>query len=254
MSDMLVDDLGTQELEQHGRSLEQHGRSIEDWPATDILKWAADRFPSRITCATGLGAEGCVLVDLIGHHRLPIDLFILDTGLLFPETYALWRRLEQRYGIVIRGVHAQLSVEGQATRYGPQLWERQPQRCCNMRKVIPLQGALAGFAAWITAIRRDQTAARANALVVEWDPKFQLAKVNPLVRWTKKDVWAHLLKHNVPYNPLHDNGYPSIGCEPCTSQVQPGEDPRAGRWRGMTQTECGLHGPASPFVPLTPKP
>ena len=246
MSDMLVDDLRQQDLE-------QHGRSMEDWPATDILKWAADRFPSRIIFATGFGAEGCVLVDLIGRHRLPVDLFTLDTGLFFPETYALWRRLEQRYGIVIRGVHAQLSVEEQAARYGPRLWERQPERCCNMRKVIPLQRALAGFAAWITAIRRDQTAARVNALAVEWDSKFQLAKVNPLVRWTKKDVWAHLLKHDVPYNPLHDNGYPSIGCEPCTSQVQPGEDPRAGRWRGMTQTECGLHGPAIPFVPLTPK-
>ena len=98
----------------------------------------------------------------------------------------------------------------------------------------------------MTAVRRDQTAARANALVVEWDSKFELAKVNPLVRWTKEDVWAHLLKHDVPYNPLHDEGYPSIGCLPCTSPVQPGEDPRAGRWRGIAKTECGLHGPALP--------
>ena len=246
MSDILVDlvdDLDKEELE-------QRGRSMKDWPAPEILRWAADRFPARITFATGLGAEGCVLIDLIGRYALPIDVFTLDTGLLFPETYTLWRRLEQRYGIVIRSVQPQLNVEEQAAQYGPRLWERQPDHCCEMRKVIPLQGALADFDAWITAIRRDQTAARADALVVEWDAKFQLAKVNPLVRWTKKDVWAHLLRHEVPYNPLHDNGYPSIGCVPCTSPVQPGEDPRAGRWRGMRKTECGLHGPVIPVAPL----
>ena len=239
MSDVVVNDLSQEDLE-------RHGRSMDAWSAADVLKWAADRFPSRITFATGLGAEGCVLIDLIGRHRLPIDLFTLDTGVLFPETYELWRRLEQRYGLTIRSVTPQLSIDEQAAQYGPRLWERQPDRCCEMRKVIPLQRALSGFDAWVTAIRRDQTAARANAPVVEWDSKFELAKVNPLVRWTKKDVWAHLLKHDVPYNPLHDEGYPSIGCLPCTSPVQPGEDPRAGRWRGMAKTECGLHGPALP--------
>ena len=204
MSDMAVNGLSQEDLE-------RHGRSMETWSAADVLEWAADRFPSRITFATGLGAEGCVLIDLIGRHKLPIDLFTLDTGVLFSETYALWHRLEQRYGLTIRGVTPQLSIDEQAAQYGPRLWERQPDRCCEMRKVIPLQRALSGFHAWVTAIRRDQTAARADALVVEWDSKFELAKVNPLVRWTKKDVWAHLLKHDVPYNPLHDEGYPSVG-------------------------------------------
>ena len=110
-----------------------------------------------------------------------------------------------------------------------------------MRKVSPLVAELGEFDAWITAIRRDQTEARSTAMTVEWDPKFGLGKVNPLVRWTKKDVWAHLLEHEVPYNPLHDQGYPSIGCLPCTSGVNPGEDDRAGRWRGAEKTECGLH-------------
>ena len=246
MSDMAVNGLSQEDLE-------RHGRSMETWSAADVLEWAADRFPSRITFATGLGAEGCVLIDLIGRHKLPIDLFTLDTGVLFPETYALWHRLEQRYGLTIRGVTPQLSIDEQAAQYGPRLWERQPDRCCEMRKVIPLQRALSGFDAWVTAIRRDQTAARANATVVEWDPKFELAKVNPLVRWTKKDVWAHLLKYDVPYNPLHDEGYPTIGCLPCTSPVQPGEDPRAGRWRGIAKTECGLHGSAVPQGRLTPE-
>jgi phosphoadenylyl-sulfate reductase (thioredoxin) len=248
MSDTLVDLVDSLDKEELG----QRGRSMEDWPAPEILTWAADRFPTRITFATGLGPEGCVLIDLIGRYALPIDVFTLDTGLLFPETYTLWRRLEQRYGIVIRRVQPRLNVEEQAAQYGPRLWERHPDHCCEMRKVTPLQGALAGFDAWITAIRRDQTAARADALVVEWDAKFQLAKVNPLVRWTKNDVWAHLLRHEVPYNPLHDHSYPSIGCVPCTGPVQPGEDPRAGRWRGIVKTECGLHGPVIPVAPLAP--
>ena len=176
-----------------------------------------------------------MLIDLIGRHRLPIDIFTLDTGLLFPETYDLWRRLEARYDLRIRSVTPELSVEGQAAVHGDRLWERQPEHCCGMRKVVPLKAELARVDAWITAIRRDQTPQRAGALVVEPDAKFGIVKVNPLVRWTKRHVWAHILEHDVPYNPLHDNGYPSIGCAPCTSAVKPGEDERAGRWRGTAQ-------------------
>ena len=187
---------------------------------------------------------------LIGRHQLPIDIFTLDTGLLFPETYELWSRLEQRYGLTIRGVTPELSVEDQSVIHGNDLWERSPERCCEMRKVVPLKKELQHVDAWVTAIRRDQTPQRANALVTEWDAKFDIVKVNPLVRWTKKDVWAHLLRHDVPYNELHDQGYPSIGCGPCTSAVRPGEDDRAGRWRGIAKTECGLHGPVIPVTPV----
>lgn len=219
------------------------GRELDTATPLEILRWAVDRFGTGLTFATGFGAEGCALIDLIGRHQLPVDIFTLDTGLLFPETYDLWRRLEARYGLTIRGVLPALTVDEQASAHGPELWGRAPDRCCEMRKVSPLVAELDRFDAWITAIRRDQTASRADALAVEWDPKFSLGKVNPLVRWTKKDVWSHMLRHDVPYNPLHDRGYPSIGCHPCTSRVAAGEDERAGRWRGAGKTECGLHAP-----------
>ena len=223
--------------------LAESGRALETATPLEILRWAVDQFGSRLTFATGFGAEGCVLVDLIGRYRLPIDIFTLDTGLLFPETYDLWRRLEERYALTIRGVCPELTVDEQAVTHGPQLWTHHADRCCEMRKVSPLVAELSGFDAWITAIRRDQTASRADALAVEWDPKFGLGKVNPLVGWTKKEVWSHLLQNDVAYNPLHDRGYPSIGCLPCTSAVTAGEDDRAGRWRDAPKTECGLHAP-----------
>ena len=223
--------------------LADSGRALETATPLEILRWATDQFGSRLTFATGFGAEGCVVIDLIGRHRLPIDIFTLDTGLLFPETYDLWQRLEGRYALTIRGVHPKRTVDEQAAAYGPELWSRHANRCCEMRKVSPLVAELSGFDAWITAIRRDQTVDRADALAVEWDPKFSLGKVNPLIRWAKKDVWSHLLRHDVPYNSLHDRGYPSIGCLPCTSAVAAGENDRAGRWRGVSRTECGLHAP-----------
>jgi phosphoadenylyl-sulfate reductase (thioredoxin) len=206
--------------------------------ALETLRWAAAEYHGKLTFATGFGAEGCVIIDLIGRNELPIDLFTLDTGVLFDETYDLWRRLEARYGVTIRAVRPQLGPDDD------KLWEREPDRCCEKRKVVPLRTALAGFDAWITAIRRDQTPERANAQPVEQDKKFGLVKVNPLVTWTHDDVWAHLYAHDVPFNPLHQQGYPSIGCRPCTSAVVPGENLRAGRWRGSAKKECGLHSPA----------
>ncbi len=221
-----------------GASLASEGTS-----ALDLLRWAARRFGPKLTFATGFGAEGCVIIDLIARANLPVDIFTLDTGLLFPETYALWRQLETTYGITIRAVRSDLTLEAQAAAHGPSLWEREADRCCELRKVIPLRAALRGFDGWITAIRRDQTAERANAKLVEHDPRFGLVKVNPLAAWTHDDVWAHIYANDVPTNPLHAQGYPSIGCVPCTSVVAAGEDPRAGRWRGSQKTECGLHAP-----------
>ena len=213
---------------------------LESADALDILRWAASRF-GRLTFATGFGAEGCVVIDLIARNRLPIDLFTLDTGVLFPETYALWRALEQRYGITIRAVTPELTIPAQALLHGPRLWERDPDACCELRKIVPLRNELLRHDAWITALRRDQTPERATARVVEHDCKFGLVKVNPLVRWTHDDVWAHVYANDVPVNALHDQGYPSIGGQPCTSAVKDDEAPRAGRWRGSTKRECGLH-------------
>jgi len=130
------------------------------------------------------------------------------------------------------------------------LWERDPDRCCEMRKVQPLRAALAGADAWITALRRDQTPDRANASMLEHDQKFGLVKINPLVEWTAQDVRDYVREHDVPFNPLHEQGYPSIGCAPCTSPVQAGESPRAGRWRGKGKTECGIHNRSSQIVLL----
>jgi phosphoadenosine phosphosulfate reductase len=215
--------------------------ALEGEDALTILEWVARHISDRVTFATGFGAEGCVLIDLIGRHRLGIDVFTLDTGVLFPETYDLWRKLEARYGITIRAVRPRQTIAEQAVTHGSALWERDPDRCCSLRKVQPLNEALVGFDAWITALRREQTPERANAKIVEHDSKFGLIKVNPLAGWTHDDVWAHLYAHDVPYNVLHERNYPSIGCQPCTSPVIPGENLRAGRWRGAAKKECGLH-------------
>lgn len=224
---------------------------LEGRPPEAALAWAVGRFAPHVAFATGFGAEGCLIVDLIARHQLEVDLFTLDTGLLFPETYALWRRLEERYGLTIRAVRPALTLAEQAARHGERLWQRDADRCCALRKLEPLRQALAGHRAWITAIRRAQTPERAGAQLVEWDARLGLVKLNPLAAWTHDQVWEYLRDHHVPVNALHAQGYPSIGCEPCTSRVEPGEDPRAGRWRGRGKTECGLHAPPrGPAIPL----
>lgn len=213
---------------------------LEGSHPADVLAWAAQRFP-RIALATSFGVEDCVLISMAAQRGLSFSLFTLDTGVLFPETYELWKKIESRYGVKVEAVLPQQTLLEQAATHGDALWLREPTRCCNLRKVEPLTNHLRGFSAWVTAIRRDQSKDRANAGVVEHDARFGLTKVNPLVAWTSKDVWRWVHDNDVPYNPLHDRGYPSIGCLHCTSPVKPGEDPRAGRWRGTEKTECGLH-------------
>jgi phosphoadenosine phosphosulfate reductase len=210
-------------------------------PAEDILVWVAKRYAPEVVLACSFGVEDCVLVDMIARVAPAIGVFYLDTQLLFPETYATLERLVARYGIRPIRVLPQQDVEEQAATYGPALWQRQPDLCCQLRKVQPLRRALAGRRAWVTGIRREQAPTRANAPFVTWDAKFGLAKANPLAAWTLADVWNYVHAHEVPYNPLHDQGFPSIGCWPCTRAVRQGEDPRAGRWAGSTKTECGLH-------------
>jgi phosphoadenylyl-sulfate reductase (thioredoxin) len=221
------------------------GHALEGRTPAEVLRWAIQRV-GRVAFATGFGAEGCVLIDIIGGHRLPIDVFTLDTGLLFPETYELWHRLEDRYGIVIRRVVPARTVAQQAAALGANLWERDPGRCCELRKVQPLRAALRGYDGWITAIRRDQTSERSSASVIEHDASNGITKINPLVGWTHDDVWAHVYAHDVPTNILHTQSYPSIGCQPCTSPILPGESLRAGRWRGAGRQECGLHAKKRP--------
>lgn len=207
----------------------------------EILGWAAERYAPRVALATAFGPESCVLIDLIARERLKVSIFTLDTGLLFPETYALWRRLEGRYRLAIRSVAPQQGVEQQARAHGDRLWERDPGRCCELRKVEPLRGVLSGLDAWITGIRRDQTPERATARAVERDARFGIVKINPLAAWSEGDVWEYVRAYEVPVSALHARGYRSIGCVPCTTPVTAGEDPRAGRWRGQAKSECGLH-------------
>ncbi len=214
---------------------------FEDAAPEATLRWAMAEFGPEVALATGFGAEGCVLIDILAGIDRRARIFYLDTDLLFPETYALIKRLEARYHVSFERRASHLSLEGQEGAYGARLWEREPDKCCRLRKVEPLIETLAVLRAWITGIRRDQSPARAGAGVIERDGKFGLIKINPLVRWTAIDVWKYLVKHDVPSNPLHDQGFPSIGCVPCTTPVHPGEDPRAGRWRGAGKTECGLH-------------
>ncbi|MCM2333396.1 MAG: phosphoadenylyl-sulfate reductase [Anaeromyxobacteraceae bacterium] len=217
--------------------------SLEGRPPEDVLAEASARHPGRLALACSFGAEDCLLVHLVASSRLPIEIFTLDTGFLFPETYALWRELEARYGVTIRAERSGLAPRAPGE---PPPWEVDPDACCDARKVIPLRAALARYDGWITGIRRDQTPERAGARVIEWDGRFGLEKVNPLAAWTSAQVEAALQAGGVPVNPLHARGYLSIGCAPCTSPVRPGEDPRAGRWRGSEKKECGLHWPRKP--------
>lgn len=218
--------------------------AFESRQPQDLLAEAIKRFAPKIVVACSFGAEDVVLVDMVQRIDPSIPLFYLDTDFLFPETYATRDRIVERYGLKpaqVMQVKSLLTPEQQAAQYGQALWSTEPDRCCQLRKVEPLTRVLEGFDAWITGIRRDQSPIRANASVIEWDSKFQLVKVNPLVRWTWADVWTYIKVYEVPYNPLHDQNYPSIGCTYCTAPVAPGEDPRAGRWKNFTKTECGLH-------------
>lgn len=214
----------------------------------ETLRWAFDEFQESVTIATGFGAEGVALIDMAVRINPHADVFFLDTTFLFPETHELRRRLEDRYKIEIRAFKTDITQEQQELRFGAKLWSTNPDLCCRLRKLEPLKDALRGRRAWITAIRRDQTLVRSNARVIEWDYQWRLIKINPLVRWNKRQVWEYITRNNVPYNPLHDRGYPSIGCTHCTRPVSEGEHERAGRWSGRAKKECGLHAPAGPAV------
>lgn len=222
---------------------------LEGRPPGEILAAVAPHFPGKIALATSFGPEDNVLLELIARERLPIGAFTLDTGFLFAETYALWARLEERYGLRIAAVTSGAPRAAEPGVAPP--WEADPDACCDLRKVRPLRAQLATLEAWVTGIRRDQTPERANAKVVEWDARFGLVKVNPLAGWTSAEVWSQLGRLEIPFNPLHEQGYSSIGCAPCTTPVKPGEDPRSGRWRGREKTECGLHLRATPSPSLS---
>jgi phosphoadenosine phosphosulfate reductase len=215
--------------------------AADHWTPQQVLAWAFEAFGNSVAISSAFGVEGMVLIDMASRVRKDFRLFTIDTEFLFPETYSLMDRIEEKYGITIEKVYSLLSPENQEQAHGSALWTRDPDLCCNLRKVEPLRRKLGELNGWITSIRRDQTSARASARKIEWDEKFNLVKINPIVDWTSKQVWRYISDHDVPYNPLHDQDYPSIGCTHCTRAVGPEEDARAGRWAGFTKTECGLH-------------
>lgn len=211
-----------------------------------ILSWAWDRFGPKASIGTSFQGAGLVMIHLARQNRLNFPVFTLDTGLLFSETRDLKRRLEAFFGFTIESLEPDLTVEEQADVHGPELWQRTPDLCCTVRKVLPLRDKLSDLDCWITGLRRDQSESRAKVGVVElyvFDQAsgHDIVKLNPMAGWSREAVWDYIRRQGIPYNPLHDRGYRSIGCWPCTRQTANGEGERAGRWTGFAKVECGIH-------------
>ena len=221
--------------------LDRLNGELEDASPQDVLRWAVARFFPKLTMATAFGPEGNCILHMLAEIEPRVRVFNLETGYQFKQTLELRERIKDRYGIEVEYVRPELTVAEYEKKHGQPLYYKDPDQCCFDRKVLPLRKAVLGYDAWMSAIRKDQTADRGQAKLVAWDEKFSLVKVSPLLSWTKSDVWKFILDNDVPYNPLHDLGYPSIGCEPCTEPVGEGQDERAGRWKGQAKKECGLH-------------
>ncbi|MEM8734407.1 MAG: phosphoadenylyl-sulfate reductase [Planctomycetota bacterium] len=221
--------------------LERESLALEKSSPKEILAWAIDRYAPKFSMATAFGPEGMTIIHMLAEIAPDTPIFNLDTGYQFQETLELREEVKRRYGIEVELKKPELTVEAYELANGGPVYKTDPGRCCGDRKLSVLKKAAGEFDACASAIRRDQSPDRAKASIVGWDKKFGLVKVSPLANWTKKDVWGLIAAENIPYNPLHDKGYPSVGCWPCTRSVLPGEDERAGRWSGFAKTECGLH-------------
>lgn len=240
-----VPGLGFKRLEPTPELLEQlkaESQRLESATPEEIIKWGVDNYAPYFTMATAFGPEGCVILAMLAKIAPNTYTFNLETGYQFPETLELRDRIAEKYGIEVDLLTPELSVPEYEAMNGGPLYTHNPDQCCFDRKIKTLQRASAVMHAWMSGIRRDQSPDRARASIVGWDKKFGLVKISPLANWTKKDVWKRIMDEGIPYNPLHDKGYPSIGCWPCTRAVAAGEtDERAGRWSGTHKTECGLH-------------
>jgi phosphoadenosine phosphosulfate reductase len=207
----------------------------------EILEWAVETYKETLTLSVSFGnAEGMVILDMLSRITDKAQVFTLDTGFLFEETVRFREDVMKKYALPLKVITPELSVEEQVARYGPGLYSCKPEICCEIRKIEPQRKFLCNYGAWVTGIRRDQTLQRASTPVVTYDEYFGVAKIAPLAGWSSEDVDKYVRRHDVPLNPLLGMGYPSIGCEPCTRPVAPGEDERAGRWPGLEKTECGL--------------
>lgn len=222
-------------------SLDEVAAAFEGASPQAILRWGVERFGARLTLGTGLGPSGVVLIHMLREIEPSPNLFFLDTGLHFAETLELVRQLESRLDVRLEPVRPALTLDEQAAQEGAELWARDPDRCCRLRKVEPLRAHLAQYEGWITGVRRDQGAARATTPIVRYVAAYDVVKLNPLATWTREMVWSYIHAHELPYNALHEQGYSSIGCTVCTRAVAPDATERAGRWVGFAKTECGLH-------------
>lgn len=215
-------------------------------PTEEILGWAWKRFGARAAIGTSFQGAGLVMLHIARQNGFAFPVFTLDTGLLFPETLALKRRLEEFFGLQIEALTPDLTVEEQADVHGPELWRQNPDLCCMVRKVLPLRDKLSELDCWVTGLRREQSSSRAGIGVIELyafdeTSSRDIVKLNPMAGWSRDAVWKYLRDHGIPYNPLHDQGYRSIGCFPCTRKTVNGEEERAGRWTGFKKVECGIH-------------
>jgi phosphoadenosine phosphosulfate reductase len=221
--------------------LARASRALESSSPEEIIRWAVGRFGDKLTMATAFGPEGCLIIHWLATIAPATYVFNLDTGYQFAETLTLRDRIEQRYGIGVVLEKPATTVDDYERLHGGPIYRTDPDRCCGDRKLAIVSRVLVNYDAWMSGIRRDQSPDRAAAPIVGWDHKFGVVKISPLANWTKAKVWDAIVRDNVPYNPLHDKGYVSIGCAPCTRAVNAGEDERAGRWSGTAKTECGLH-------------
>jgi phosphoadenosine phosphosulfate reductase len=221
--------------------LERESQALETATPQQILQWAVDRYAPRFTMATAFGPEGMVILHMLSEIAPETPVFNLETGYQFAETLQLREQVKQRYGIEVEFKYPETTVAEYEAAHGGPVYKSDPNQCCFDRKLKVLHAAAKGQYAWASAIRRDQSVDRAAAPIVGWDRKFQLVKISPLANWTKQQVWSMITTEKIPYNPLHDKGYQSIGCQPCTRATMVGEDERAGRWSGFQKTECGLH-------------
>jgi phosphoadenosine phosphosulfate reductase len=222
------------------RLLSPTDAELEELEADELIRWAEAEFGDSVCLSCSWQKQSSVLIHMVSELGLDLDVIELDTHLFFRETYETRERLLRRYGIRLVRPDV-LTVAEQHRREGPNLWERDPDRCCHIRKVEPLIRVLDPYDAWITGIRRDQSPSRANARKVERSERYGVWKLQPLADWSEADVWRYIAANEIPYNPLHDVGYRSIGCIPCTRPTRPDEEERAGRWAGSDKLECGIH-------------
>jgi phosphoadenosine phosphosulfate reductase len=209
-----------------------------------ILRWAVDTYGDQLALVTSFQPSGLVMLHMLLDIAPQIRVLSLDTGLLFPETYGLIETWERQFKLNVTRVRPSSAALRDGV-HGPALWERDQDLCCHLRKTAPLGEALRGYSAWITGVRRDQAETRRQTDIIGWDAKYNMVKLAPLATWTERMVWTYIQAYELPYNPLHNQDYTSIGCRPCTRPVAQGEDARAGRWHGMAKTECGIHMPDS---------